>query len=577
MPRLLRALLVAPLLVSACASSDGAATSNAALTSLPEAAVAADLDFLGEQVRQLYAPLAAKQAAGFDLDAELTKAHGAIHAATDDGGRIGAIHAFVASLHDSGFLLTDATFHGENATDSTLPLAFRAAEGKYVTVSASAPSTIGDVLVAIDGVPIADLATSLAPLVNAGLPDVQTASIATMLVRRSFWVPASLRPTGSKAHVDLLHADGTPVAIDVLWSHGTTLDEAVALALLPDDPADTAGTAPTPATTPEPAPTPAPAYDPVALGTPRPEWWTFAVANALHPDVVAPSKAALDAIGPTLAGFQDATDNAPHALRFMEAGKAIVVVRIPNLRLQGDDAASAVDWVGTLLREQKPDAVVLDVTSQSGGFQAYLAGLASLFLTAPIPNTLFAYHADRQNLATLASATQHGATPAAKTFYGNLALDLERAFDASQPLGPFTPLVGLSSGTGITVSDAAIYGAKTIAPNPRATYTGPVLVLANERTSGVPEALALALQSAGVAKTFGTTTAGAGSITGYVELPATQTHLWIPRSLLAVGTTQLQDRGVTPDFPHLRTLADVRTSYLGFVTSFLQTASSFPR
>lgn len=557
--RLFPLLLAVPLL--ACGATDSRpAASEDALRSVSEADVLADLDFLGEQIRQLYASLSTRQ--GFDLDVALTEARAEVRAAKDDSGRIGAIHALLAKLKDPSVVIADPMFHGEAATDATLPLSVRPAEGQYVLLGGAAPLKWSDVVVSIDGMPIAELEASLGAYVNAALPGAKASAVASLLFRRPFWLPATLRPKGPTAKIEVTHLDGTTATAEVAWSHAPTLDETIDAALAEPPPSEDVAEPP-PATT--PAPAPAPTFDANALGNARPEWWTSFVGNLLRPAVVAPSTEI--AVTP---------DVAPRAVRFAVQEKGVVVVRPPSLRLGRDDAALAVDWIGALLREQKPDAVVLDLTGLNGGSQEYLAGLTSLLTPAPVPRASFAYHADRQNLIELENATLRGPSPTARSFYASVGLDLERAFDAHEPLGAFAPLVGLTYGSSIDVSDELVYGAKTIAPNPAGAYAGPVLVLQNERTSNVAEAFALSLQRGGVAKTFGAPTAGAGGVVGYVELPQTQTRVWLPRSVLAVGETTLQDRGVTPDFPRLRERADIG-SYITFTQSFLNAAVTVSR
>lgn len=573
--RLLPLLLAVPLV--ACASSgDVSSSTDDALTSLTEAAVQGDLDYLGAQLRQLYAPLATKQAAGFDLDAALATARAEVHAATDDAGRFGALHAFVAKLRDAGVTMADRTFHGEDATDASMRITLRAAEGKFVLGAAVQPAKAGDALVAIDGVPVADLVGALTPYAGVSVPELQASVIASMLARRPFWLPEALRPKSATAHVELVRADGTAVALDVPWGRMATVDTTVAAALA--TPAPESGSAAAP-TTPEPpsADPPPPVFDPLALGYLQPEWWTPTVAAQLGPKVVAPTDAGLAALAPEIASFEWSYNGAPHAVRFQTGEKAAIVVRFSTLRLGEEEATFAIDWLATLLQEQKPDAVVLDLTGISGGTQLYIGGIASLFLTAPIEVGSLAYRADRQNLAALLSATQRSVSHEAGAFYIDTALDLERAFDEGRMLGKPVPFPGLTLGTGVTVGQGQMYGAKTLAPNPRSTFTGPVLVLQNERTNNMPEMLSLMLQQGGAAKTFGTATAGAAGVLGSVELPASRTQVWFPRSVLSVGATAFQDRGVSPDFPRARQITDVTVGQTPYALDFLKAAFSFTR
>lgn len=559
--RLLPLLFAVPLL--ACGATDSRpAASEDALRSVSEADVLADLDFLGEQIRQLYASLSTRE--GFDLDVALTEARAEVRAAKDDSGRIGAIHALLAKLEDPSVVISDPMFHGEAATDATLPLGARPAEGQYVLTGGAAPLKASDVVVSIDGVPVAELEAALGSYVNAALPEAKATATASLLFRRPFWLPSTLRPKGPTAKVEVAHLDGTTATADLAWGHSPTLDQTIEAALAEPAPADDdAIVEPPPAAT--TTTTPAPTFDPNALGSARPEWWTATVGFTLKPTVVTPS-----------AEVSMTPELAPRAVRFTVEEKGVVVVRLPSLRLQREDARLAIDLVGALLREQKPDAVVLDLTGLNGGSQEYLAGLTSLLTTSPVPRASLAYHADRQNLIELENATLRGPSPTARSFYASVGLDLERAFDAHEPLGAFAPVVGLTYGSGIDVSDDLVYGARTTASNPGGVYAGPVLVLQNERTSNVAEAFALSLQRAGIAKTFGAPTAGAGGIVGYFELPQTQTQVWLPRSVLAVGETTIQDRGVTPDFPRLRQRLDTG-NYYSFTRSFLNAAVKVSR
>jgi C-terminal processing protease CtpA/Prc len=116
-----------------------------------------------------------------------------------------------------------------------------------------------------------------------------------------------------------------------------------------------------------------------------------------------------------------------------------------------------------------------------------------------------------------------------------------------------------------------------VPPYPLVTATKPVLVLHDELSVSGGDAFPMVMQSGGF-KTFGARTGGlGGSVEAVLTLPHSAARLSLTRGLFAAHnpagggepvTRLIENNGITPDYPHAVTVADMRAGYVGYVDAF---------
>lgn len=572
-------------LATACgASSAPTTTSHSDLRELSEAEIMADLESLGASIRTSYGPIDFKREhVGFDLDSEMELARATVHAGRTEGERLFALYQLTGHLKDLHVGLT-AGLASDGAYTRTLPFTLAPVEdGKYVVVAtlpaARGAVAPGDVVTAFDGTAVADLEKILATFADYAVLTSSRERWATYLTSRRSWMPATLLPHGDTAKLTIDRADGTEVTVEVPWGRSANLSEQVAKLMQPA----TTARATTP-TAPRALPVSPQALEMQAEDARIP---TASDADAPFPNApffynaTTSSKFGFTAVTPSVV---PPTASGLGAVKYVYNGKTLLLVRIPTFLPPDIDAN--LDWLATLLAdaEQGPlDAVILDETHNGGGTSLYAQGIASLFVTTPIPADTMSYRADRAWLESFGIDVQFLAdTPTAKKFFGDSLLDLEKAIDTGATLSSLWRDASITYGTDIPVGDEA-YG-PTITAHPKVTWKGPTLVLTNSRSVSAADMFPLIMQNGGVAKTFGARTAGGG---GMVEVVTTLTNTGLAfsctRGFFGAYTKDgssfryIENNGVEPDFPHPLTTADVRGAYVDYVKHFSDVASTLRR
>ena len=284
-----------------------------------------------------------------------------------------------------------------------------------------------------------------------------------------------------------------------------------------------------------------------------------------------------------------------------------MVVRIPSFEPAynasnptEDTTGENVGWLTALLEDNMgaangtddppADVVVLDETDNPGGDVVYALAIASLFATQPIPSLSEAVHPDRewllsygQELGYVQNQTTYQPRASFTSILQGRMQSVESAYDANKPLSDFLPLCGDPTGPNAASDPTTILGGNMLPPSPNVQWNKPVLVLHDALSVSCADFFPAILQNAGIAKTFGVRTMGGG---GNVEPVLTQTHsgaqLYLTRGMGGPynpnGAPKLiENEGVTPDFVHPNTVADLRAGFTDYATSFSHVAATLTR
>jgi hypothetical protein len=562
--------LVATLSGAACSSTRGDAPASASeLRPLGQAEVLEDLDALGQALRFQYGGLELKKARfGFDLDAELALARSKIQTATTEGDRIRPLYELLAKLKDGGIALT-FRLHANESVESSLPFSVVPVQDAYYVQSTTSEAIhFSDKLVAIDGISTEELERRLLPLTEVGTREATRHRVAAQLTARPFYAPADLRPHRATARVTLERANGAALTVDVPWG------SVAAPSPLTDEFAPFYLTAPVRE----------------ALGLidvwPKTETLTrFGLydsgAAGPLPDAGAPGDA-----GTAIPDFALEMNRSFYPLRgytYHSGGKTILLVRISSFDTKWRNYGTNVGWLGALLsdhlgQDSPADVVVIDVTRNPGGQASFAQGIASLFTTKPIANTVEASRANRLLVDDLLT-TFLGADPAAKPIWKQRLDDAQAACDKGDFLAPFAPVAGVNLGPTFPFVGVNSAGSNMLPPHPLVQWSKPVLLLQDALSSSTTEAFAALLEHGTSAKSFGARTAGSGGTRKSVTLPNSAATFQFPTGLFGPYEEKVdrihlvENDGVTPDYPYDLSAYDLRGGYVGYAAAFSTVAA----
>lgn len=232
--------------------------------------------------------------------------------------------------------------------------------------------------------------------------------------------------------------------------------------------------------------------------------------------------------------------------------------------------------------------LVFDQTNNSGGSVLYAQMLFRAFIEKPIKNpirfqwivneTLFEFGEKWTHLKALAERAK--TDPVALEKFQNLFDDqlvdkhFIDGFMAESDLmirlhnQPLHPRVSPS---------IAPHGTDTIPAKAGLSYKKPILVLVNELTTSAGDMMAALFQDTGRGKLLGVRTAGAGAY--FVQIPSLPNNAFglssfgisFANVLRAGGATEIENRGVTPDFPYSFTAEDFSEQMLPYKRAILAT------
>lgn len=214
--------------------------------------------------------------------------------------------------------------------------------------------------------------------------------------------------------------------------------------------------------------------------------------------------------------------------------------------------------------QKNTDALILDLTGNGGGDLCYGEVLAGFFIDQPIPGIATCIKPTRKWVTEFEWALEEAPEDDIEILINTIRVIREALVRDDRLTEPFrlcSPLKHVPPAT--TLDDVDI------------TYTKPLLILVNAFSASMGEIFPAMLQDPGRAMIFGTRTMGAGgNVVGVgpmgnsdIAVSVTESLVWRSRDVaLSNGTTTryIENVGVIPDYPYEVTLEDFLLGYEGY-------------
>ena len=212
--------------------------------------------------------------------------------------------------------------------------------------------------------------------------------------------------------------------------------------------------------------------------------------------------------------------------------------------------------------EDLADVLVLDQTHNGGG--SYCELFFRLFIQSEKNGAVLFANPDRKWIGSLRTEWI-AEDPKLATIYKSMASIIEAAYDKGETLTEALPAFG---------------GYKKVQPLDY-VWRKPMLVLIDELSMSCADAFPMLVKNNGVAKLFGSRTAGLGGNVEPMEtLPYSGASLRLTRSLFTSyrddgvyePAVLAENNGAEPDYPYDHSIEDFRAGYTGFVEAFSRKA-----
>ncbi len=211
------------------------------------------------------------------------------------------------------------------------------------------------------------------------------------------------------------------------------------------------------------------------------------------------------------------------------------------------------------------DAIIIDQTNNGGGNSCYMNKVASFFIFEPKNEIKFQLRANRMWLSMMEGWYAYAMDEADKVHALSWLTALRKAVENGDYLSE--PLPDCSA-----LGKIFPYRNKEGTP---VLYTHPVLVLTNELDFSAADMFPVLMKDIGAAKLFGARTAGAGgSVTGTQMIGNSELSLRVTLSLMfreketlteaGTPTHYIENVGATPDFIYETTLKDYQDEYKAY-------------
>lgn len=270
--------------------------------------------------------------------------------------------------------------------------------------------------------------------------------------------------------------------------------------------------------------------------------------------------------------WEAAADNTFHAYLYKAPDKRVIgYIRIPSY-MGGSSAANDFATLIALF-EKRSDALVIDQVNNPGGVLYYMYALASMLTQSPLhvlPQRVTITQEDVYTaytlLALLADLEGEGSSETSADIAGY-------PFDqklVQELIKYYNFIIDEWNKGHYFTENCYLDGVATVAKNPKASYSKPILVLVNPLALSCGDIFPAILQDNKRATIFGTKTAGAGG----VLLQDSHSNRFgiagysLTGSLVSRHDKQpLENLGVTPDIVYELTEADFQENYSGYTAA----------
>jgi C-terminal processing protease CtpA/Prc len=533
---------------------------------LTKAEAIEDLNELVSKVSGLYGLLPYKENRfGYKLEDLVAKARQRIESSKNDIETYAAMRELIASFEDGHSNLKFSNVSGEAPLSWYVPLMVMPVEGRVLVTAvgaalAASGLSLGDEILLVDGVKPFELLPSILRYEALGNAESDKHMI-MRIFNRPVYIP-EIMPSADAVKVQFKNASGVTKDVELKWNKLATIPSPRDLANEKTNPAAMrskwfeASNARALDSVPE--------LDLRLMGNPVSFFHSTQSQAAFAMEIVKPSKSRTDQ-------FVEGEPAKIHAVKYKFEGKTILVVRQPDYSVE--KPKNYIQTYRALLSEFEPqvDVVVIDQTHNPGGSLDYCEAFFRLFANSKARTLVQSMHADRKWINDIKDWAKE-LDPKLESEVAKRVLSIgskiEEAYDANFAMTKdFFPLSNLVT--------------NLVDPDEVYTWKKPVLVLTDELAGSCGDIFPMLMQRNKIAKLFGNRTMGlGGNVESLGKLSHSQAELRLARGLFATYREDgkygqedvVENVGVTPDYPFLHTVDDVRGGYVKYVEAFSRKA-----
>jgi hypothetical protein len=565
-----------PVATPAVPSDDDLDSASSELRELKRKEALADFSQITGAFEALYGPKERKESRyGFRFDSLRRQTESEIRRGRTDRDFLSAFQRFGAKFLDGHI---DLAFN--LTSDSTafyfVPFLVTPFEGRQLLTAAApefiqtAKVSLGDELVAIDGVPVKRLLERINPYVGIPNPLALQQFASQLLTTRLEYFDNSLVPKdGALGRFEFVKADGTKQTVEAPWTKGFRLPRKDS-ARAPTGVLGRKGIANELAQM-----TLQRQAELNGLGRAFPFFFSPKVSELLKPQLVRPSDESLKAFNTPVCDSGGYDCYRLFAATYTYAGKKVLFARIPDYDVStSGTSGNGPEYFQALFAQFQPavDVLIVDQTHNPGGFDFFAATIYQSLLREPGPTRGTRFNTDRRTLQD----------------YREFQQELEGNPDpATQQLLALIKGTGDAIETGIDQDKPLTdvlreYTLDATLPPVENGWRKPFVVLADELSLSNGDFFPMLVKASKQGVVFGARTGGLG---GNVEEVVTTSNnnisLRLTRNLAVafkpdgkyVDADFPEDNGVVPDVAYDLKAKDYQEGYTSYVKAFSDLAA----
>lgn len=569
--KLISKMFVALMLFFSVAAQAQLADKPAQLADAQKQKMIEEIGYIGSIYREHYAPKKWKEShLGWNLEAEVKEAQAKIQAATSMYESQLALVDFLNSTSDYHVF-----FSFYSTGRSVLPFQVKTVEGKTIIVfinreklpETTFPFTVGDELVAMDGVAVSETLKGLERLVGPNVPETDLA-LADLYLTARIGNAGAVVPTGPVSLTILRTKETKPVTHQLVWDHTPEMIKYSNSQLMNLKNTDSESNS----------------KKKIKLNIPK-----MQSRNAKHFETadnnwgLGTRKSMLPDLGKRI--WESEKENEFDAYIYKnEQGKLIGVVRIPSYSPENDDVEKAIKDFTLVMKKMNDlvDGLVIDQLNNPGGYVFYLYAMASHFTDTSISTpkhrmSISAYDV-QDAVTTLKDLSAIKNNEQAIEKLGERVNGYPNSYQMVVNIREYCRFIIDQWNAGKKLTDAFyLWGVDRINAHPEVQFTKPVVLLVNELDFSGGDFFPSIMQDNKRVTVVGTRTAGAG---GYV-LQANFPNSFGLEMLSFTGSiaervdlNPIENLGVTPDISLKLTVEDLREDFKNYLKTVRETIDS---
>jgi hypothetical protein len=258
-------------------------------------------------------------------------------------------------------------------------------------------------------------------------------------------------------------------------------------------------------------------------------------------------------------------------------GKKVAFMRVGTFMASLDKIASVMKFLSEQIPqwESSTDAMILDLTSNDGGYVCYGENVASFLVDKTIDAPKFQIKPTRTWSVEFEMELEWTSDDNDRAIITEMVNQIRESLASDADLTEPLPICRL---------DGKVLPADGLGLS-KATYSKPIIILVNELNASAGEIFPAMLQDAGRAIVFGARTMGAGGSVGAVgpmgnsdiSVSITESLVWRTKKITTpegIRTHYIENVGVIPDVGYEVTISDFLGYYEGYLSALEETLLS---